>query len=164
MNARLGTTLGASAIAVGAVVLDVVTKAWAQQELVLHEPVAVLGQFGRLRLGYNTGTAFGLFVDSGPLVPIVTGVIIGAMLVWLATTIHRGNRLDPQLLAVALVLGGAIGNFVDRLPDGRVTDFLDVGVGALRWPSFNLADASIVAGVAAIVLLGLFGGRPAAEG
>lgn len=163
MTGRLGTTLGASAIAVGAVVLDVVTKAWAQQQLVLHEPVAVLGQFGRLRLGYNTGTAFGLFVDSGPLVPIVTGVIIGAMLVWLGITIHR-NRLDPRLLSVALVLGGAIGNFVDRLPDGRVTDFLDVGVGALRWPSFNLADASIVAAVAAIVLLGLFGGRPAAEG
>lgn len=55
---------------------------------------------------------------------------------------------------MGLLLGGGVANLLDRLPDGQVTDFIDVGLGALRWPTFNIADACIVAAVAAFLILG----------
>lgn len=154
LSHQFRTALVVSSVVVIAAVTDAATKAWAEQELPLHEPLRVLGDFARLRLGYNTGTAFGLFVDSGPIVPLVTGLVTVGIAAWLIAAIRRREPLTAQLLAIALVLGGAIGNVVDRLPDGRVTDFLDIGVDSLRWPSFNLADASIVVGVLSLVVLG----------
>ena len=138
-------------LAIIALILDLVTKMWAELTLELHEPVSVLGEVARLTLGYNTGSAFGLFQNGGALLLMVTGV----MIVGLAALLVAGPRAGiapPLAQALGLMLGGAVANFADRWPDGRVTDFLDVGVGALRWPTFNLADSSIVVGVAIILL------------
>lgn len=139
-------------LAIIALILDLVTKMWAELTLELHEPVSVLGEVARLTLGYNTGSAFGLFQDGGALLLMVTGV----MIVGLAALVVTGPRagIAPSLVhALSLMLGGAVANFADRWPDGRVTDFLDLGVGALRWPTFNLADSFIVLGVTIILLV-----------
>lgn len=73
------------------------------------------------------------------------------LLLWLVRT-ARAKALPPAAWSAGLVLGGALANAVDRWPDGRVTDFLDVGLGAARWPAFNLADAAIVVGDALLTL------------
>lgn len=127
--------------------LDVLTKLWAEQALSLHDPLPVIGDFFRLTLGYNTGVAFGLFANGGLWPLVVTGLIIVGMAVWFMRVLRAGDFLPGAAWPIGFILGGAIANFADRLPDGRVTDFLDVGIGATRWPTFNLADSFIVLGL-----------------
>lgn len=136
---------------VTAVALDALTKAWAEGVLVAGRPAEIIGEFFSFTLGYNTGVAFGLFANGGTGPLVVTGLIIAALVAWLAYSVRGDGLPRAGALAVGLILGGAIANFADRLPDGRVTDFLDVGYGAIRWPTFNLADSFIVLGV--VVLL-----------
>ena len=97
---------------------------------------------------YNTGVAFGMFRDLGPVFIIIALVISGVIIVY-----ARKLRSDQWLtcLALGLMLGGAVGNVIDRLRLGHVIDFFDVGVGTLRNAS-NFADWAIVSGV---ILLGL---------
>lgn len=141
--------------ALGALALDGLTKTWAVQSLELYQPVPIVGQFFRLTLNYNPGVAFGLFSDGGVLPTVLTGAILSGLSVWLARSVHAGSLPAASAWPIGLLLGGAIGNFIDRLRDGRVTDFLDVGVGATRWPTFNLADTCTVVGMVALVGLTL---------
>jgi len=133
--------------------LDILTKTWAEQALTLHSPVPVIGDLFRLTLGYNSGVAFGLFAkgQAGPL--IVTGIVIVGMTIWSLFALRSGELTPAAAWPMGLILGGAIGNFVDRLPDMRVTDFLDAGIGATRWFTFNLADTFIVLGVIILMLI-----------
>jgi len=127
--------------------LDVVTKAMAVRALVPQRvPHEVLGEYLRLTLVYNPGAAFGLHL--GPQSRwIFTGLTLIALgILWrLYRTTHRGDI--PRVLALALVCAGALGNLLDRLrSDLGVVDFLDVGVGATRWPTFNVADMAVSVG------------------
>jgi signal peptidase II len=131
----------------GVAVFDVVTKAMAVQGLGPQRvPHDVIGSVVRFTLVYNPGAAFGLHV--GPLsrwiftaLTIVALVILGRL--YAATT--RGDV--PRVLALALVCAGAIGNLLDRLrSDMGVVDFIDVGFGDARWPTFNVADMAVSAG------------------
>lgn len=133
--------------------LDALTKAWTQKALALYQPVPLAGQFVRLTLGYNTGVAFGLLAQHGPWLIIVNGPIIVGLAFWLLWALRTGALPSAAAWPAGLVLGGALGNFVDRWPDGRVTDFLDVGVGTTRWPAFNVADSCIVVGLALLLWL-----------
>jgi signal peptidase II len=139
-----------------AVTLDWLSKAWAERTLTLYQPVPVVGQTFRLTLGYNTGVAFGLFANGGMLPLLVTGVVIFGLVIWFIRTLYAGQL--PLLAAwpIGLLLGGAIANFTDRLLDGHVTDFLDVGWNATRWPTFNLADSFIMLGLALLLLITSF--------
>lgn len=132
---------------------DVLTKRWAEQALEFHDPFPIVGNLFRLSLGYNTGAAFGLFANSGTPLLLITGLIIVGLLFWLLVMLRGANWRPTLWLPVGLVLGGAMANFLDRLPDGRVTDFLDVGLGAARWPTFNLADSFIVIGIGFLALM-----------
>ena len=138
-----------------ALALDGLTKAWAEQALRLGEPVPVVGQVVRLTLGYNTGVAFGLFANGGPWPLLVTGLIIGVLVIGLWGSLRAGELPRTAAWPAGLMLGGAIANFADRLPDGRVTDFLDFGLSAQRWPTFNLADSFIVFGLALLLIINL---------
>jgi signal peptidase II len=132
---------------VGIVIADVVTKLLAVTSLVpRHVPREVFGEWVRLTLVFNRGAAFGLHL--GPwsrgiflVLTIVALVILGQL--YRAT--RPGDRL--RLIALALVCGGAIGNLIDRIrsPLG-VVDFLDIGVGDWRWPTFNVADIAVSCG------------------
>lgn len=98
---------------------------------------------------YNTGVAFGLFKDLGPAFAVIALIVVGVILFY-----SRKLRSDQWLTCVSLglMLGGAIGNVIDRIRLGHVIDFLDVGIGTTRWYTSNVANVSIVLGV---ILLGL---------
>lgn len=141
-----------------ALLLDGLTKAWAEQALTT--PIPILGQAFRLTLGYNTGVAFGLFANGGTFPLILTGVIIVGLGIWLLGALRHGEFPVAMHIPIGMILGGAVANFVDRLPDGRVTDFIDFGLGTARWPTFNLADSFIIVG-AAILLWTILSIKPA---
>jgi signal peptidase II len=153
--APLATAL---ALALG---LDLVTKAWAESTLYRHAPVKVVGEWFRLTLGYNEGIAFGLFATDGPGVIIASGVATLLIALWVVHALRMDSESVPAPWALGLLLGGGIANLIDRIGDGRVTDFLDVGFGPHRWPTFNIADIAILTGVA--LLLAWSYRRPAAD-
>lgn len=123
---------------------DQFSKSWVRANLAIGQSIPQTG-FPRLTHVYNTGSAFGLF--SGQSFPLTIIALFGvAVIVVYAFLVHRRYPfLDNQLskIALGLVLGGTIGNLIDRLQFGFVTDFIDFGF----WPAFNLADSSIVVGV-----------------
>jgi signal peptidase II len=133
-------------------VLDVLTKQLALAQLGRGELIPVVGDWVRLHLVFNRGAAFGLHL--GPYsrwIFLVVAVIAAAVLNRLSVTALPGDRF--RQLALGLVAGGAIGNGVDRIRSSRgVVDFLDVGVGALRWPTFNVADMAVTCGAIALAL------------
>ncbi|HNE03191.1 MAG TPA: signal peptidase II [Anaerolineales bacterium] len=144
--------------------LDWMTKTWVEQVLIPFQPMPLAGQFFRLTLGYNTGVAFGLFANGGVGPLVLTGIIIVGMVIWLVSTLRSGELPPTAAAPIGLILGGAIANFADRLPDGRVTDFLDAGFGTTRFPTFNAADTFIVLGVALLLLVSLTDKQPVGSG
>lgn len=138
-----------------ALILDLASKYWMEQILEPHQPVPVGGDFFRLTLGYNTGIAFGLFANVGSWTVVVTGVVIVGLIIWLTRALRAGELPLVAAWPIGFLLGGAVANFVDRVPDGRVTDFLDVGLRASRWPTFNLADSFIVVSLGVLLLISM---------
>jgi signal peptidase II len=127
-------------VAGAAVVADQLPKQVVGRTLTLGESVDIVGPFS-IHHVQNSGIAFGLFGSRTSIVIAITGVAVGAMLVFFA----RSGRRHPVLpVALGLVLGGSIANLIDRVRLGHVTDFLDF----VAWPAFNLADTFIVVGVA----------------
>jgi signal peptidase II len=108
----------------------------------------------------NPGIAFGVFSDSNSpwLAPLLllSSAMVMALLVWLLMTGRAGGRLAQA--GLALILGGAAGNALDRLIHGGVTDFVEVSLGTFRWPAFNVADSVISIGAALALIELLFGG------
>jgi signal peptidase II len=134
-------------VIVTVVLLDVVTKWLAVRHLTDYfGHVRVLGDWVRLTLVYNPGAAFGLHL--GPYSRwIFTALTIGALVIlWRLLQATRAGD-TPRTLAIALVTSGAIGNLIDRLRSSQgVVDFLDVGIGDRRWPTFNVADMAVSGG------------------
>ncbi|MEX2178724.1 MAG: signal peptidase II [Gemmatimonadaceae bacterium] len=142
-------------ILVAILAFDIVTKSIAENQLaVLRGPHEVIGDWLRFTLVYNPGAAFGLHVGEHSRwifmgLTVVALIILGRL--YVATP--GGDR--TRVTSLALVCGGAIGNLLDRVRSERgVVDFLDVGVGAARWPTFNVADMAVSTGafLLAIVL------------
>ena len=115
--------------------------------------------FFNLTLTYNRGISFGLFNGGAGLNALVFSLAAAAIV---AVLVYWLSRASSPFLAVAigLIIGGAIGNVIDRLRLGAVVDFLDFHYGALHWPAFNLADSAICVGVAAMLLDGLLRREP----
>jgi signal peptidase II len=97
-----------------------------------------------ITLGYNRGVSFGLLSSESPYAPYALAAF--ALVIVLSVALWRSDRL-VQTAGFAAIIGGALGNVVDRLGDGAVTDFLDFYVGQYHWPTFNLADTFIFCGV-----------------
>jgi signal peptidase II len=134
------------------VALDVVTKMVVQRTLVLYSPVPVVGDVFRLTYIYNPGAAFGLHLGDYSRFIFLTLTVVAVIVLFLwyrATPWH--DRL--RLVAIAAVTGGALGNMIDRVRSARgVVDFLDIGVGAVRWPVFNVADIAVTVGAVLLAL------------
>ncbi len=134
-------------VAAAIVVSDLVTKTVASGELFPRGiPRAVFGDVVRLTLVYNPGAAFGL--NLGPFSRwIFLSLTLGALVILarLYRTTAPGDIV--RVLAIALVCGGAVGNLIDRIwrPLG-VVDFIDIGLGDMRWPTFNVADMAVSTG------------------
>lgn len=129
------------ALAAGVVALDVLTKRFAEDQL--RDPVElVLG--AELALSHNSGVAFGVLSDAPDVAVIATVLVAVAALI---LGLVRG-WLPASALGIGLLAGAAVANLADRLPDGRVTDFIDLP----RWPSFNIADIAITLAMLVLVL------------
>ena len=138
------------AIPFGVLLLDQVTKAWVRAELTLGEPVRIIGDNVRLLYIHNQGAAFGLSVGRhSSTVFLVLAAVASVLVFYLLLTTPRGERW--QRFALGLILGGALGNIVDRVRWETVVDFIQVGVAGHYWPIFNLADSGVTVGA---VLLG----------
>ena len=148
-------------------VLDQWSKAWVLSSLPEYTAVPVIEGFWNWYRTDNTGAAFSFLADAGGWQKyffMVLAFAISGLMAWmLARTPRRDWR---QALPLALVIGGAIGNVVDRLVHGHVVDFIQWHWRGHYWPAFNLADAAIVAGAVGIALFGVFDGtrKPSAAG
>jgi signal peptidase II len=143
------------------VIADQLAKAWLVSILDPGERLDVIGDFVRLIHSQNSGALFGLFKDQAILFGIVSiGVV--ALIVW-----YHGSSGRNLLLSVALglLLGGALGNMLDRLRLGYVVDFIDLGIGNIRFYTFNVADSAISGAILLLLLLALVPalGRPKDE-
>jgi len=126
------------------VVADQLSKMWIRSNLVVGQSLPETGFF-RLTHIHNTGAAFGLFRDQSFTLTIIALVGIAVLLLYALFFYHHFPILDNRLnrSALGLVLGGAVGNLIDRLRFGYVIDFIDFGV----WPAFNIADSAVTVGV-----------------
>ena len=126
--------------------VDVVTKYLAHTRLARHMPIDVVGEVVRIALAYNPGAAFGLHVGSYSrlvftVVTLVALVVLGRM--------YQETRPGDwvRVVALGLISGGALGNLINRFWSARgVVDFIDVGIGEVRWPTFNVADIGVSIG------------------
>ncbi|MEO7455177.1 MAG: signal peptidase II [Gemmatimonadaceae bacterium] len=127
--------------------IDVVTKGWAERVLTPQRiPHEVFGEWLRFTLVYNPGAAFGLHL--GPQSRMIfTGLTLVALVILARLFLYTERGDTPRVLALALVCAGAFGNLLDRLrSELGVVDFLDVGLGDTRWPTFNVADMAVSIG------------------
>lgn len=141
-------------IAVVVLLLDRLSKWLVATRVELHDSIPVLPGLVRLTHVENPGAAFGIFSDSPSQFKLallilfsMAALVVVSLLLW-----RNSHSLTSTGTALALILGGALGNLWDRLISGRVVDFLDVYLGSYHWPAFNLADSAIVVG--ALLLVG----------
>ncbi len=121
------------------VVLDQLTKTWLTSFLAPGRSVEVIGDLVRLVHHQNSGGLFGLFQGQALPFALVSVVVVGMIVAY-----HASAGRNPYLsITLGLLLGGALGNLVDRLRLGYVVDFVDAGIGAFRWYTFNVADSAI---------------------
>jgi signal peptidase II len=151
------------AVSAAVIALDLATKAWVSAVFAPGETHAVTPFFNMV-LMYNTGAAFSILANAGgwqrwffTLVTVVISTVIVVML-----RRQRGER--SVSFALALVLGGALGNLYDRLTLGHVVDFIQLHAAGYYWPSFNVADSAISVGVALLIWDSLRGGGAKAAG
>ena len=132
--------------------IDFLTKRWAESALVPTPPIEVIGDWLRFRLVYNPGAAFGLHLGE-----YSRWIFLAVALVAIIGIGWRARAADwnewPRQIAAALVVGGAAGNLVDRIRSALgVVDFIDVGIGTTRWPTFNVADIGVSCGAVALAI------------
>jgi len=126
------------------VVLDQVAKLIVRHTMVMGQSIPVFGQVFRVTYIENPGIAFGIRVGSGSLFMVLSILASLGVIVYLFTHRNEGMLVKGSL---ALILGGAFGNLIDRILYRQVADFIDVGIGSLRWPVFNVADSAVVVGM-----------------
>ncbi len=150
LKSRPCFVLGAAAAGL-VLVLDQLSKWWVITRLMNPPRVIEITPFFNFVMWWNKGVTFGLFASApgwGRWVMVVLALVITAVLViWLV-------RVNDKLLALAigLVIGGAVGNVIDRIRFTAVADFLDFHAGAWHWPAFNLADSAITIGVGLLLI------------
>jgi signal peptidase II len=139
------------------VVVDQATKAWIIDALAPDREIVLVGEYLRLVYTENSGALFGLFRGQAPVFALLSLIVMGLIVGYHA----RSGRSPYMTLTLGLLLGGAIGNALDRLRHGFVVDFVDGGIGALRWYTFNVADACISASIVLLILVAV---RPSLAG
>jgi signal peptidase II len=143
------------------IIIDQATKQIAEAQLTAHQAVNVMPYFDWY-LTYNTGAAFSLLADAGGwqrwFFTIIAIVVSGVIVQWI-----RKLPGDEILTAISLslILGGAIGNLIDRILLGHVVDYIQVWLGSFAFPAFNIADAAISVGAVLLILSSFFGAHKA---
>ncbi len=140
---------GLVALSIG--VSDQLLKQWVVANYSLNQPSPVVGDWFRINFIHNNGGLFGLFQGQALIFAAVT---LGVVAVLVAIEVGSGWKSWIVTLTLGLLLGGAVGNFIDRLRYGYVVDFADIGIGSQRFYIFNVADSAVT--VAIILMLGLW--------
>lgn len=142
-------------IALAAVLLDQLSKYFMLNEVLGEQIVIEVTPFFNWVRAWNTGVSFSMFNDYGSLGTVilsaVAGAIVVALVVWLK---NEQNRLAQA--ALGMIIGGAIGNVIDRVRLGAVFDFLDFHIAGSHWPAFNLADSFICVGAVILIIQSIF--------
>jgi signal peptidase II len=160
-----GARLGAAAVAPRArprwasfitivavvIVLDQLSKAWIQANVVPGTAIRLVGDELRLIVSANTGALFGLFRDQAGLFALFSLGVVAVIIGYEA----RAGRSRYLTVTLGLLLGGALGNLADRVRLGHVVDFVDAGIGDLRFYTFNVADAAISAAILLLLILAI---------
>ena len=156
---RRGLVLGISALVV---LLDRITKRIVAQQLPNGQAHTVIPGFFRITDVHNTGAAFSMFAESASPTTVRNILIafsVIAAIVLIGMLWRAGRVLTLSSVALALILGGAVGNLYDRVRYSYVVDFLEVHIGSYHWPDFNVADSCIVIG-ACLLLIEIFRPQP----
>ena len=146
------------------IAVDQVTKQLFWHQFVPGHNTDVIPGVLRITLVKNTGAAFGLF-DGGRVFFIIASVIAVGFILYIGLRLPPGERYKRFLLS--LILGGAVGNLIDRIYDGAVIDFIEMGIAGHWWPVYNVADIAVTAGAVLLLLHLLFASRdeaPASAG
>lgn len=139
------------------ILLDQVSKQLVENSLLVFESVSLL-PFLNLTLVYNEGAAFSFLSDQGGWQRWFFVFLAGAVTLVLVFWLRRLRNSELWLaVALSLIIGGAVGNLLDRLLFGHVIDFIDVYYRQWHWPAFNVADSAILVGVVLILIDGFFG-------
>jgi signal peptidase II len=138
-------------LAAAVVVVDQAAKAVVTAALAPGQSVAIVDDLLRIVFGQNTGALFGLFKDNAVMFGVVSIVVVGLIVAYHA----RATPSAYLTITLGLLLGGAIGNMLDRLRLGYVVDFVDAGIGTTRFYTFNVADSAISLAVLLLLLAAL---------
>lgn len=158
---RLPWLLGLSSLVFAA---DRLTKTWVSAHIPMGGAIPVIPRVLRITHWTNDGAAFSLFADStsphAVRLALIAFTVLAALVVF-GALVWLGRRFSLTTVALALVLGGALGNLHDRILYGSVVDFIEVHIVTYHWPDFNVADSCIVIGACLLLLDSLFSGRHA---
>lgn len=138
-------------LAASIVVIDQLTKAWVVATIEPGTAIRLAGDYLRLINSENDGALFGLFGSAAPVMAVVSLAVIGLIVGYHA----RSGRNLILSTALGLLLGGAVGNLVDRVRFGFVIDWVDMGIGNLRFWTYNVGDAAITVAILLLILLAL---------
>ena len=147
MSHPLVKYLFTAAVSSGALCLDQATKIYIHTQRQGKEPLTVWEGFFNIVYVRNAGGAFGLFGDSHEIIRFILFLFFPIVCVFLIFMLLKESQNRFQTLALAFILGGAAGNYIDRIRLGYVVDFIDWHVKTWHWPTFNIADSFIVVGV-----------------
>ncbi len=142
------------------IIADQLTKYWVSDNITFNGSETIIPGFLNLAHVTNSGAAFGVFSSHGDMLSryVLSGISLTALVVIIWIVILQ--RLDRySIIGFALFFGGAAGNFVDRVMFGQVTDFIDVHIGNLHWPAFNVADSALTVGAIIFCIRLIFPGR-----
>lgn len=144
-------------------ILDQITKLVVVANLEFGREISVIPGFFNLTHVLNPGGAFGLFAQHSTMVRVMFFLVFSLIAVGFILYIYMGIPETHPMLAngLSLIFGGAIGNLIDRVRMGKVVDFLDVYIGNMHWPAFNVADSAICIGVGIFIYHILFNKMPA---
>lgn len=142
-------------ISILTLVVDIFTKQLVLNTLIEHQSISIINNFFNITFAKNTGVAFSFLEGKVPLIILMTSIIILLILKYIKST----NPNKYETICYGLIIGGAIGNLIDRIIYGYVIDFLDFNLFGYPFPIFNLADTAIVIGIFALIILSLIESR-----
>ncbi|MBT4890353.1 MAG: signal peptidase II [Rhodospirillales bacterium] len=131
--------------------LDQLTKWWVLEGLMQPPQRIILTPFFNLVSGWNRGVSFGMFSSDSPWSGWILSLLALGIVAFLVHLLRKAD-CRHNIIAIGLIIGGAIGNVIDRLVHGAVYDFLDIHISGHHWPAFNVADSGITIGAVILVL------------
>ncbi|MGI9548980.1 MAG: signal peptidase II [Bdellovibrionales bacterium] len=149
-----------SLVASFVVAIDQATKIYIHTQVKMGNPIEVIAGFFNINYVRNPGGAFGLFSESSVFIRYTLFLLFPLICIYIIFMMLKDTKNKLQIVSLSFILGGAFGNYIDRIRFGYVIDFIDWYVKDLHWPTFNLADSFIVIGVSILSVFFLFEKNP----